>query len=268
MQIHNNCYRYVWLLSGTGEGPHIAQALLEKGWRVFVSVVTPQAALSYSGMALEAIWIGALEGEDQIKQILDKLKNESKKISCIVDATHPFATLISSQLIQACKFSDYVLIRFDRPIYNSPSSVFLTDSNQLKDFPLKGKRLLLAIGSRYLSKYVFNARKSGARVFARVLPNPRSIIGALNCSIPEEDIAVLKPFDSSSEGETELALCRRWSINSILCRQSGGLTQFSWQRICQENNLKLFLIARPKIQNSFDTVFSVKDLLDKLNKIR
>ena len=38
----------IWLLAGTGEGPKLAQALLEQGWRLLVSVVSPEAARAYS----------------------------------------------------------------------------------------------------------------------------------------------------------------------------------------------------------------------------
>ena len=66
MQGRGNDQGRIWLLSGTGEGPPLAAALLRAGWRVDVSVVTPSAARSYAGLALNRIlldhsWVEAIE---------------------------------------------------------------------------------------------------------------------------------------------------------------------------------------------------------------
>ena len=79
MQNRDNCYRYVWLLSGTGEGPAIAKALIQNGWKVFVSVVTPQAALIYKGLSLEDVWVGPFENVDQIRETLEQSTQRDKK---------------------------------------------------------------------------------------------------------------------------------------------------------------------------------------------
>ena len=52
----------VWLLAGTGDGPRLTHALLQRHWRVRVSVVSPAAAEAYRGLAVESIAIGALGG--------------------------------------------------------------------------------------------------------------------------------------------------------------------------------------------------------------
>ena len=69
MQSSKNGYRHIWLLAGTGEGPILAKALLEKGWMVTVSVVSDQGSWPYLEMPLTSVLIGALEGVEGIKNI-------------------------------------------------------------------------------------------------------------------------------------------------------------------------------------------------------
>ena len=47
MQNKGNCYKNVWILSGTSDGPVIANRLLELNYSVFVSVLTYKAGQAY-----------------------------------------------------------------------------------------------------------------------------------------------------------------------------------------------------------------------------
>ena len=38
----------IWLLGGTGDGPPLAEALLQRGWRLRVSLVTAAATRAYT----------------------------------------------------------------------------------------------------------------------------------------------------------------------------------------------------------------------------
>ena len=101
----------VWLLAGTGEGPVLASALLQMGWQVHVSVVTPQAARAYADLSLEQLHVGALEGVAGISDLLD----QHEGFHWVVDATHPFAIRISDQLQQVCGQRGQPLLRLLRP---------------------------------------------------------------------------------------------------------------------------------------------------------
>ena len=48
--MHNseNCHENVWILSGTSDGPVIAEKLLKLNYLVFASVVTYKASRSYA----------------------------------------------------------------------------------------------------------------------------------------------------------------------------------------------------------------------------
>ena len=268
MQIRKIDHRHVWLLSGTGEGPLLANALVERGFLVSVSVVSYQASLPYRDFPLEAIWIGPIGGVEGVRQILKKAEFDHYGFDFVLDATHPFASLISSDLNRACKEINQALLRFER-IIESPSWVSCIAS--VEDIPresLSGKNFLFAIGSRNLLKAASSAIGGGSNVFARILDSPQSLRSAFSSSIPPDHFAVVRPFSSDPLGEVEKALCRKWSINSVVCRQSGGITQRLWQQISSELNLKLYLISRPVQTQMVETVYSLKALLDRISTFK
>jgi precorrin-6A/cobalt-precorrin-6A reductase len=55
-------------------------------------------------------------------------------------------------------------------------------------------------------------------------------------------VACLRP---GTGADIERALCRRWGIEAVLCRRSGGPTEAHWQRLASEAQLHLLLLDRP-----------------------
>ncbi len=261
-----NDQRHVWLLSGTGEGPPLAKALISQGWKVTVSVVTPNAALSYSKLHLEEIIIGPISGVQGIKAFLRKAREIHSGFCWVLDATHPFAFVISEDLKRACSEAGQSLIRFERPIENPYGAILLNSVVQLSSKRLNGRNFLLAIGSRHLREAVDVISYAGANVFARVIPTQESIREALFSGIDQEHLAISRPFHGQVSGDLEAALCRRWAITDVICRQSGGITQKLWQDICQKDNLYLWMIARSSSSSSssFETFNSLDRLLNRV----
>ena len=110
MQSSRNRQNQLWLLAGTGEGPRIAAALINLGWRVQVRC----DAIGGTGLRIagvESIAVGALQGQAAIAAFLA----EQGPFQWVVDATHPFATQISADLEQVCGGLDQRLLRLERP---------------------------------------------------------------------------------------------------------------------------------------------------------
>ncbi len=264
MHRRKNDHRHLWVLSGTGEGPCLTRALIDQGWRVSVSVVSFQGSLPYLDFPLEALWVGPIAGVEGIKEILNNSISRKKTFDFVIDATHPFAEVISSDLQIACGELSQPLIRFEREIENVFGAKILSDLTDLSNNNFEDKNVLLAIGFRQLSEAVKLLHMQGAIVFARVLPSSDSYRKALNALLPAKNVAVVRPFEYDSSGEIESALCRHWSIDAVVCRQSGGVTEKSWQLVCRENDIDLFLIARPEPCKGVDTVNTYIDLFNKI----
>lgn len=252
--------RRIWLLAGTGEGPELARELLSRGWRVSVSVVTAPAALPYEGLGLDALHIGALAGPAAIAERL----HLAGGFDWVLDATHPFAITISAQLQQVCAEQRQSLLRLERPRESGADAVLLHDLETLKGCSLSGRRLLIALGGRCLGEAATAARSARAELFARVLPSVDGLRQALAVGLPEGRLAVLRPLHGVPPGAVERALCRRWRIDDVVCRQSGGVTEHLWREIAREQGVRLWLLRRPDPPSGVETVTGVPALLRRL----
>ena len=93
--MHNseNCHENVWILSGTSDGPVLVNKLLKLNYSVFVSVVTYKASRSYAKNSKLHIITGKLNDSSHIINFIEK-----NQINYVIDATHPFALIISENL--------------------------------------------------------------------------------------------------------------------------------------------------------------------------
>ena len=249
MQNQGNCYKNVWILSGTSDGPVIANRLLELNYSVFASVLTYKAGQAYIENPKLHIITGKLNNKDQIINFINK-----NKITCVVDATHPFAVIISKNLNNACKEINTPLLLFERKsLVNNTNNFFYI--NDLKDINnVDNKNILLAIGSRYLNDTANYYMNCNANVFTRVLPTYESITKAFGSCIKNSNIAILEP-SKNNKSILEKKLCDFWEIDYVLCRESGSYSQKNWESIVSGSKMKLFLVKRPKVKNDYSYSF-------------
>jgi len=252
MQNQENCHENVWILSGTSDGPVIANMLLELNYSVFVSVLTYRAERAYIKNPKLHIITGKLNNEDEIINFIKK-----NRIKCVVDATHPFAVIISKNLNNACKDINTPLLLFERKslINKANNYYYIDDLKDINKSDLENKNILLAIGSRFLNdtaNYYLNCK---ANVFTRVLPTYEGITKAFGSCIKSSNIAIFEP-SKSEESILEKKLCDFWGIDYVLCRESGSYSQKKWENIISGSNMKLFLVKRPKVKNDYSCSFN------------
>ena len=232
---------WVWLFAGTAEGPPLAQALLARGWQVRVSVVTAAATRAYLPHPSLQVQVGACSSDAGLEQQFRQLAPR-----WVVDATHPFALEISARLERVCRPLDQPLLRLDRrEASETPPGEqlqLLENVEALSGLDLAGDHLLLAIGARQLPAAI--AATPQCQHFARVLDQPGSLQAARAAGLADHHIACLRP-DASGAGQLEEALCRRWQINRVLCRQGGGRSELLWRQVCLRLQLPLLLLRRP-----------------------
>lgn len=228
----------IWLVAGTGEGPPLALWLRERGWAVRVSVVSAAAARAYPQCGGLELMVGALTPEWLEAELA------GAPFRWVIDASHPFASRISADLARCCAAWDQPLLRLRRPLDPPGRATLLGGLEELARAELDEKRLLLAIGARRLAESV--ARTPTAVHHARILPNAEALRQAMAAGLPPQRVACLRPPpDSSAAALVEEALCRRWRIEAVLARRSGGPSQAHWQRICARLGLRLLLLERP-----------------------
>ena len=266
IDIRKKSQPHLWLLTGTGEGYLFAKSLLKEGWKITVSVVSDRASIPYEKLNLEKILIGALSTEEHIQSILLNARKNNIGFYCVIDLTHPFATKITPTIAKVCSENCQPFIRYERPVENILNAFVIQKLSDLADYDLKNKSILFALGSRHLHEALTFARGLGANVYARVLANPDSIKKTLSSSILKTNFAVLNP-SNPSDGEIEKALIRKWAIDGVICRQSGGKTEKLWQKICLSMEIDLWLLERPSKSQYFDSVYNYEELIKRLKSI-
>jgi precorrin-6A/cobalt-precorrin-6A reductase len=261
----------LWLIAGTGEGPRLARQLLERGWQLEVSVVTAAASLAYPAHRHLRLLVGALAGGEAIRQRLSMAAAAGQPYAAVVDASHPFARQISAQLAEALGQlpAQPLLLRLKRPLLSNPSDRLLADlealaPHRLAPHCLAGRRLLLAIGARQLGRAV--ALSPGALHHARLLPTAEALQRAMAAGIAPERLACLRP-GGGGEAALLAALLRRWRIDVILCRQSGGITETLWRQLAASQGCELLLLRRPADPAGV-TGLAEAELLARLEQLR
>ena len=266
IDIREKCQPHLWLLTGTGEGYVFAKILLKEGWKITVSVVSDRASIPYEKLNLEKILIGALINEEEIRGVILNARIHQNGFHCVVDLTHPFAKQITRSISKVCKELGQTFIRYERAIDNISNAFLIEKFSDLRNYDLKNKSILLAVGVRHLQEAFIIARNSGANVYARVLANPESIRKTLASSIQKTNFAVLNP-SVSSNGKIEQALVRKWNIAGVICRQSGGRNEILWHKICLSMGINLWLLKRPSEFKHINSVDSYEKLIKKLKSI-
>ena len=252
MQNQGNCYKNVWILSGTSDGPVIANRLLELNYSVFASVLTYKAGQAYIENPKLHIITGRLNNTDEIINFIKK-----NQIKWVIDATHPFAVIISENLNNACKEINIPLLLFERKslINNTNNFFYIEDLKDINNVDIENKNILLAIGSRFLNDTANYYMNRKANVFTRVLPTYESITKAFGSCIQNSNIAILEP-SKNNKSILEKKLCDFWEIDYVLCRESGSYSQKNWERIVSGSKMKLFLVKRPKVKNDYSYSFN------------
>ncbi len=264
--IKKKCQPHLWLLTGTSEGHVFAKSLLKDGWKITVSVVSERASLPYKKLLLENLLVGPLKSEQEIRNIILNARINQNGFYCVIDLTHPFAVKVTPALISACKELDQPYIRYERLIENVSNAFLIKSLSDLANFDIANKSILFAIGIKELQKAVLVALSLGSNVYARVLANPDSLKKTLSTSIPKNNFAVLNP-SISRDCDLEKALIRKWSIDGVVCRQSGGETEKLWRDVCLTMGIQLWMLARPPENKNVDTINTYEQLSKRLSSI-
>jgi precorrin-6A/cobalt-precorrin-6A reductase len=205
-----------------------------------VSVVTAAAGLRYPEDPRLEVMVGPLAGAEAWRGALEEARGEGDPFLWIIDASHPFAIRVSAAAAAACAGRAERLLRLHRPLLAAPGATPLAHLQQMGHHLANGERLLLAIGARQLGAAIGHSPR--ACHHSRVLPHPEAIRQALRAGLPDHRLACCHP---SRDGAVERALCVRWGIETVLCRQSGSRAEAVWLRISADLGLRLLLLRRP-----------------------
>jgi len=253
----------ILLLGGTGDSVKLAQRLFKFTHQIILSTATDYgenlARQSFKGLVIS----GQMDYE-ALKQFC-----QMHSILHIVDATHPYAQIISENAMKVCTDIQISYFRYERP---SSRETRIDNGNVIycKDYETAGKivdsvegNVLITTGSRQIEKLVEEV-KDIKRLYARVLPKSEHLIKLENLHfLPDQIIAMKGPFSL----EMNKLMLAQINAKYVITKESGvqGNTDEKLQA-AEELEIQVIIIKRPEIE--YPIVCSTMDEIVNLIKSR
>lgn len=223
----------ILLFGGTTEGRLLAQELAQEGHDVTVSVATEVGAEELAAVEGIAVRVGRLDA-DGIAALLEAFDE------CI-DATHPYAQVVSANVREACERTGTPLRRVERTTSDVEGCTVVSSMEQAaRFFATTEGNILVTTGSKELAAL---ADLDPARLVVRVLPTHEALDACERLGVPHRNIITGQgPFSR----ELNEAHMRQYDIRWLLTKdggRAGGFDQkLSAARAC---NVDVVLVARP-----------------------
>lgn len=247
--------RKVLIFAGTTEGRELAGKLAKEGVLHTVCVATDYGVLMLKPHPLRTIHQGRMTQEEIREFILTGRYDE------VVDATHPYAELVTKNIQQALKAleeTDGMKISYSRirreegskeeaELQNDgmPAKIrhFLNDRECALALEQEEGAVLLTTGSKELEKYCAS-KQLRQRLFVRILPSVESILLCEKWGIcGRQIIAMQGPFTTALNA----ALIRQYGISHLVTKESGRCGGYREKlEAASRTGCSVYVIDRPK----------------------
>lgn len=235
----------LWVFSGTSDGNAMARALAARETPVVVSTATEYGGdIALSDCPGVRVWSGR-QGVEARRQAL---RDSGAKL--LFDATHPYAGIMSEQLIGLARELSIPYLRYERPaeadvVDGGDVRLCATPAEAAQRAIASGRRIFLATGSKDLATYLKAPGAEDREWFVRMTPEPELVQRAIDLGVPRERICAMQgPFSEAFN----TALWRDWGIDCVITKDSGGAGGFAQKAAAaRELGLPLLVVARPRI---------------------
>ena len=196
--------RSILIFGGTTEGRTAAEELLEAGVPCTVSVATRYGEEVLTPHPLMTVHTGRLDRSRMAQMMVEG------PFSCVIDATHPHAQVVSGEIEAACRETGLPYLHLQREVLTGDSFdgqknhsaqeddtfVYVSDVGQAGAFlsAVPG-HILVTTGSKELVRFT-KALGDPSRITARVLPTQESLRACAEAGLAGKQIFAMQgPFD-------------------------------------------------------------------------
>ena len=248
----------ILILGGTADAREIAHRLTLEGRPVHLTTVTDYGGTLASEQA--SVRVGALD-----EATLSELAASS---DAVIDATHPFAQMISRMAIGVCDRLGSPYVRYERPETDISQGIILVDTAEqaaAQAARISGSGVIfLTVGSKTLGAYLDAARPVGARVVARVLPTVAVLEECDRLGLQPCDIVGMQ---GPTTKDVDVALLRHFQARALVTKESGpGGGVDEKLRAAEEVGVPVVMVRRPAVPYPV-VVRSVEELVRKLDEM-
>lgn len=186
----------IWVIGGTQDGREIALAIQNRG----KSKVMASVATEYGASLLRKDGVDVQEG--RLNKAEMKAMIAEKGIHMIIDASHPYAQIVSQEAREAAMETGILYVRYERSKIELPKAKNIhpvkndEEAAQLAASYAKDKgSVFLTTGSKNLPIYMATDSLRDIPIYARVLPTSSVIQSCEKLGLPPKQIIAMQgPF--------------------------------------------------------------------------
>ena len=239
----------ILIFGGTTEGRRAAELLLGKGVPCTVSVATQYGEEVLQPHPLMTIHTGRLDRSGMARMMREE------RYLCVIDATHPYAQIVSGEIEAACGETGLPYLRLIReetgtgnPARTSGDGtcVYVRDVAQAGAFlaSVPG-RILVTTGSKELVQFA-KALGDPSRITARVLPAQESLHACTEAGLAGKQIIAMQgPFDTEMNRAQICYAGASWILTKETGAAGGYPEKIEAARMC---GIRAVVIRKPSEQ--------------------
>lgn len=233
----------ILFLAGTSDARALAIELKRKGLDLLATVVSDSAATSLTEHGI-ATQVGRLTEQEMMDLI------QVKNVQVIIDASHPFAEIVSQTAMAVAKIQGIPYIRYERPTQAFVDPLITAVETYEEAAQLASHHegtVMLTTGSKTLVTFTKQLLgKENLRVVCRMLPNIENMEKCEALGVKQRDIiAIQGPFSKA----LNKALYAQYETTLVITKESGKVGSVDEKMdAALELDIPVILIKRPKIQ--------------------
>jgi precorrin-6A/cobalt-precorrin-6A reductase len=233
----------ILILGGTAEARQLAVILVADGVDVISSLA---GRVGRPSLPPGRVRVGGFGGADGLTEYL-----RAQQVTAIVDATHPFATTISANAVEAADRTGTPLVRLERPGWSAhpraASWTWVPDAAAARVAADSARRPFLTTGRQSLTDFTSWADRD---VLVRLVDPPTTLL-------PQRWAVILSRGPYSYSGERQLLA--EHAIDVLLTKDSGGTLTVAKLDAAGDLGIPVVIIARakPQLAPSLTTVAEV-----------
>lgn len=244
------------VFAGTSEGYEIARFLKEKKQleRADFYVATDYGRTTFDDLPEARVICGRLD-PDGMRRIL-------KQYALVIDATHPYAELVTKNLTEVCSELGIRRIRVIREELSIDMPNVTTCASTEEAAALLDEteeRFLLTTGAKELRVFS-GVHDFSERAVARVLPSAESLAACEEAGVLRRNtIGMQGPFTQSMNRAT----MEQYGLEALVTKSTGKAGGFRDKAVLAEEGYHVYVIGRP-LEEEGCTLKEVKERLEKL----
>jgi len=232
----------ILFLAGTSDARALAIQLQNQGYPLLATVVTESAAESLTTHQIPN-QVGRLSVDDMSALI------QKQNMTCVIDASHPYAEEASKTAIAAARACEIPYIRYERPKeqFLSPLITEVESYEEAAKLAQSHKgTIMLTTGSKTLEIFTKYLMREEIRLICRMLPNVGNMEKCNQLGIKQKDIiAIQGPFSES----LNRALCEQYDVTLLITKESGKVGAVDEKvTAALQLGIPVILIKRPAIE--------------------